>query len=175
VNTDDSDFAPTAEEAAVIEEGILTLRTAEKVLGKGKVDEMTSAAVMRGELPKDVPAAMQGEVQSVIAGYVAEANAVLRKTGANVALLDEMLDDNELRLARQATFTGDDKALREIGAQAIRKLQHLPYDDPKAFKEYAATLPAGVKIIDRNGRPYVVTPNWQMPWAQAVAEGRIGF
>lgn len=175
VDDADNDFAPTPSEEAAIRESMLTLETAEQVLGREAVDAMTTDAVAHGELPKDLPAEMQAEVQKVVDGYVTEANVVLRSTGANVALLDEVLTDDELRSAREAAFSGDDKTLKKLGALAIRRLQHLPDDNPRMFKQLIAELPAQAKVVQRNGRPWVITPGWSMPWAQAVAESRIGF
>lgn len=170
----DLDF--TAEETEAIKKAGGILNQAREAHGNHAVEAMQGAVVSGGELPSEaeLPEGVTTEqVQDVVAAYTAQADAVLRTAGANVALLEETLTDNELKQARVAVFKNDDAALQSLGHKAVARLQQMPEQDPGTFKRLTANWPGSIKVSKREGRHWVDTPEWSMPWSDVVASGRV--
>jgi hypothetical protein len=124
------------------------------------------------ELPEGVTTDM---VDAVVEGYEAQANVVLGDTGASVNALRAMLNENELREARRATFQGDDATLKRLGREAMRRLERLP-NDPAMMQAIEETWPADHKVVHRDdGTAWLETPHYKMPWAKAVKQGLIRY
>ncbi len=128
----------SAEQASAINAATEALNAANGTAGQIVVNAMTEDAIVSGELPTNLPAGLSSEqVSAVVAGYTAQANAVLHDTGATVDLLTDMLTESELRTARLAVYRGNDAELKELGGRAMARLAKLP-NDPAMFKAMTA-------------------------------------
>lgn len=165
----------TAEDKATIEAGASALKSVNTALGSETVSAAIDDVVVSGELPTELPSGASTEqVNAIVAGLTAQANAVLSDTGVTINLLNEMLDGNDLREARRAVYLNDDQTLRELGAKAMRRLERLP-ENPADFKALTADFGPKVEVHRTNGETWVTTPNWNMSWFEAVRTGRIKF
>jgi hypothetical protein len=110
-------------------------------------------------------------VSAVVAGFEAQADAVLSETGASVSLLNSMLTDSELRAARLATYRGNDRELRDIGNKAMDRLTRLP-NDPATFKAITADWHDIQITRGKDGDTYVKAPEWPkaVSWSTAVKQ-----
>lgn len=148
--------------------------------GAAVTDRYINAAVDTGEIPVDgLPQGVTPTmVQQVVAGYIAQADSVLAPVGASVALLQELLDDNELRRARQSTLAGMKSDLAQLGQIAVERLARLPETDPEGFQEMVDGMTAkdramlrrdkssGVWMVRAPGHP-------EMSFAAAVSVGLV--
>jgi hypothetical protein len=165
----------TAGEAAQINGAAELISQANDAIGATAVNAIQADVVSTGELPRELPSGITPEmVDSISKGYVAQANAILRSTGANVDTLMEFLSDDELKAARVAAFKGDDARLKDLGSVAVERLRKLP-DDPGEFEKLVSILPPEVKLSQRNGHAWVDTPDFNMSWRDAVDAGYIRF
>lgn len=147
----------------------------ERTIGAFAVQSMQEDVVASGELPRHLPEGVTTSQVNVIAdGFVAQANAVLRPTGASVETLRTFLEDNELREARLATFRGDDTKLQELGGRAMERLLRLP-NDPARFNELTSEWGPDVKITRRGNAVFVKAPAWsrEMSWEDCVKSGKV--
>lgn len=153
---DDTEKAPDAPKELTVAEhrakvaGEL-LDRADKALGAEVTDSFLNAAVESGELPEEgLPAGFTPTmVKQVYQGFVAQADAVLAPVGASVALLQDMLSDDELRQARQHTLAKNSDDLAELGRAAVNRLAQLPQTDPEGFMQMVADMsPAERKCIN---------------------------
>lgn len=127
------------------------LDRADTALGAEVTDSFINAAVESGELPEEgLPEGFTPVmVKQVYQGFVAQADAVLAPVGASVALLQDMLTDDELRQARQHTMTKANDDLADLGRVAVDRLAMLPKTDPEGFMQMVADMPAAErKCID---------------------------
>lgn len=144
-------------------------------IGATAVNSLQQDVVASGVLPSDLPQGVTQEmVDTLVGGYVTQANSVLRETGATVDALTDFLTENELRDARIAVFTSDDATLQQLGKKAVARLEKLPAD-PVLFKEMTAAWPKEVQVTQRDGVTWIKTPAWEMPWGQAVKARKISF
>lgn len=147
-----------------------------EALGTETVQSLQQDVVASGEMPSELPHGVtQDMADAVVAGYTAQADAVLKDTGANVETMLAMLSDNELADARVSVFTNNDVGLQALGREAAGRLQTLPEHNPALLKELTANWPAEAKIVQRGRDTWVETPGWKMPWAAAVRAGKIKF
>ena len=162
-------------EKATMEAATAALETINGVVGAEATNAAIDDTIVSGEVPTELPPGVSHtEVNAVIAGFEAQANAVLKETGASVDLLNEMLSDGELREARRAVFMNDDSALRNLGAQAVRRLERLP-EKPDKLRALTAGFGPKVRVHQKNGETWVTTPNWDMSWSRAVRTGKVSF
>jgi hypothetical protein len=174
----DTDSAPALEGVTEAERDQITkaddaMKQGREAIGTSAVEALQHDAIASGMVPSELPDGVTAEmVNAVVDGYTTQANVVLRETGANVEAMTAMLTENELKDARVAVFKSDDAKLKSLGRRAAQRLQSLP-NDPVLFAEMTASWPAEVKMTKRNGTIHVSTPNWQMPWAEAVRAGKI--
>jgi hypothetical protein len=163
----------SAEQAEAIKAATDAISHANSAIGQTAVNAMTEETVVSGELPQHLPAGIGNEqVSAVVAGYTAQANAVLADTGATVDLLTDMLSDNELRAARLAVYRGNDAELRDLGNRAMDRLVKLP-NDPATFKALTAGWGNDVQITrSKGGDTLVCAPGWPkaLPWSVAVKQ-----
>lgn len=127
------------------------LDRADKALGAEVTDKYLSDAVETGVIPEEgLPEGFTPVmVKQVYQGYVAQADAVLAPVGASVALLQDMLTDDELRQARHHTLSKDSDSLADLGRAAVNRLAMLPKTDPEGFMQMVADMsPAERKCID---------------------------
>jgi hypothetical protein len=165
----------SAESKASIEGASKALSAAQESIGSVAVDALQQQAAISGELPTHLPEGIsQAQVSAVVAGYTAQANEVLKGTGANVDAVTAMLNPSELKEARIAAYTGDDARLRDLGAKAMSRLYTVP-NDPALLSQLTKGWPEEVKVVRVNNIPTVKTPGWTLTWEEAVKQGRIGF
>ena len=127
------------------------LDRADKALGAEVTDKYLSDAVETGVIPEEgLPEGFTPVmVKQVYQGYVAQADAVLAPVGASVALLQDMLTDDELPQARHHTLSKDSDSLADLGRAAVNRLAMLPKTDPEGFMQMVADMPAAErKCID---------------------------
>ncbi|KQB13208.1 hypothetical protein H9N28_08110 [Rhodobacter capsulatus] len=127
------------------------LDRADTALGAEVTDSLINAAVESGELPEEgLPEGFTPVmVKQVYQGYVAQADAVLAPVGASVALLQDMLTDDELRQARHHTLSKNSESLADLGRSAVNRLAMPPKTDPEGFMQMVADMsPAERKCID---------------------------
>jgi hypothetical protein len=157
-------------ETAKVELSQAVLAVGNETAGPIVVQALQEDTMVTGELPSELPEGVTREqVNTVVAGYVAQANAVLRPTGASVDLLTEFLNEGELREARIAAYRNDDEKLRTLGGSAMERLAQLPRD-PAHLAALTADWPKDVQIIRRDNTVWVKTPDWpqEMKWGDAV-------
>ncbi|NGN40267.1 hypothetical protein G6N74_04260 [Mesorhizobium sp. CGMCC 1.15528] len=147
-----------------------------EIIGQDAVNNAVWLAAETGEAPTELPSDIPLEVvDHIVAGAVAQADAVLKATGANVALLDEMLSASEARQARTATVTRDDQALQKLGREALGRLEVMPSRSPAEFAEWISTLPKDERKAlsqDQNGNWAITVPGRPtMSWGAAVRAG----
>lgn len=174
-NVDASLEEATPEEISKIKIAHAVLDQGNKTVGAIAVQSLQENTVVSGELPRHLPEGVTTEqVNSLVDGYTAQANAALRPTGASVHGLIALLTENELREARLATYRGDDGKLRELGGKAQDRLARLP-NDPVHFTELTADLPKDVQLSRRGETVWVKAPEWprEMQWGAAVRAGKI--
>jgi len=100
------------------------------------------------------------QVNQVMAGYIAQANDMLSTVGASVPLLQQMLNDDELRQARRATLSNSPEEMVRLGQAAVDRLAQMPTSDPDTFREMVEGMdPKARQMIrhDRNSGHWVVT------------------
>lgn len=142
------------------------------------LNEVAQTGVLPTEgLPEGVT---PSTLEAVHAGFVAQCNAALADVGASVPMLSEMLDDDQLRAARQATLRQDGMILKELGKIAQTRLALLPEKNPEAFAELVASMdPKERAVLHRNndnGRWSVRIPGKpEMSFAQAVRQRFVRF
>lgn len=168
----------TEEQKTQITKAAEALDAGRQAIGSYAVDSIQQDVVASGvvpgadELPNGVTSDMVG---AVVAGYEAQANAVLGETGATVDALRAMLNENELREARLAAFRGDDVKLKGLGREAMARLEKLP-DDPAMMQAIKDAWPSDHKVVRRkDGNAWLETPHHKLPWAQAVRQGLIRY
>lgn len=100
------------------------------------------AVAESGEMPETgLPAGVtETMAQQVLAGYVAQANGALAASGASVALLQNVLTDDELRTARRVTIAGMNGDLEHLGRVAVERLAKVPEEDPEGFADMIAGM-----------------------------------
>lgn len=118
------------------------------------------------------------QAKQVMAGYVAQANHTLSAVGSTVPMLEEFLDDDELRNARRATLSNSPDMLHELGRAAVDRLAALPQKDPKAFQEMVDGMDAKSKEMlryDRQRGAWIMTmpDGSKMSYGAAVRMGII--
>lgn len=147
-----------------------------EIIGRDAVNDALWLAAETGEAPTELPSNIPTEVvDHIVTGAVAQADAVLKTTGANVALLDEMLTPAEARQARTATITRGDQALQKLGREALSRLEVMPSRSPAEFAEWISTLPTDERKAlsqDQNGSWSITVPGRPtMSWGAAVRAG----
>lgn len=131
-----------AMQAAVTEAGRI-LDQVDQTHGAGVTDRYLSEIAETGEIPTEAlpDGITEATIQTVYDGYVAQCNASLAEVGASVTMLENMLDADHLRVARQATLRQDKEVLKELGRLAQGRLATLPEKDPEAFAAMLEGMP----------------------------------
>ncbi|CDX34238.1 conserved hypothetical protein [Mesorhizobium sp. SOD10] len=91
------------------------------------------------------PGVTEDAVSAIVEGFTAQANAVLRSLPAGVAsvgMLEETMNDAELREARMATIHNDREKLAHLGRTALLRMETMPYQNPQGFEALIADMPA---------------------------------
>lgn len=148
--------------------------------GTGFTDSLLEEAAKSGEVPTaGLPEGVSEEAaQQVYEGFVAQCNATLSEVGASVTLLTEMLDDDQLRAARQATVRHDADTLREIGRVASQRLAQLPQKNPEAFAALIADMAPEERAClhkGNNGWTVRIPGKPEMSFALAVKQRLVRF
>jgi hypothetical protein len=164
-------------QSAAVGEAHKALSKAIEAHGSKLVESLQQDVAVSGEVPEVLPEGVTAaHVQAVVDGYTAQANSILRETGASVETLQGMLSDQELGAARVATFRGDDAQLQELGREATARLARLPSRDPALFAELTAELPEGVSVSQDGHVWWLNLPDdRRMPWSEAVKAGVVKF
>ncbi|WP_017998188.1 hypothetical protein [Paracoccus sp. N5] len=175
---EDPDVTP-AMKAAVDAAGKILVQV-DQIHGADVTDRYLSEAATTGEIPTEgLPEGVSADAaQQIYAGFVAQCEATLSEVGASVALLEEMLDDDHLRAARQATIRHDAGTLREIGQLASQRLARLPEKNPEAFAALVADMAPAERdcLHHENGRWTVRIPGKpEMSFAAAVKQRLVRF
>ncbi|MGE3367009.1 MAG: hypothetical protein AB7I34_26615, partial [Rhizobiaceae bacterium] len=130
-----------------------------------------------GPLPHGVSAQQVTQLED---GFTLQADRVLSGVRASVALVEEVLTNEEIRQVRTATISGDKGKLEHFGRIAATRFEDMPNKDPKAFAELVELMSATErKALTQNatGEWIVTVPGRDpMPYWQAVRAGlvRIG-
>jgi hypothetical protein len=169
-SNDENTIKATAEQAKSINASTAAIEQANEAIGNFAVSSLLEDAVVSGDIPATPPKGISAEqVSAVIVGFEAQANAVLSETGASVSLLNDMLNESELRAARLATYRGNDRELRDLGNKAMDRLAKLP-NDPATFKALTADWGNDVQITrGKDGDTLVKAPGWPKALAWSVA------
>lgn len=171
-SSDDNTIKATAEQAKAINASTAAIDQANEAIGNFAVSSLLEDAVVSGDIPTTPPWGVSAEqVSAVVAGFEAQANAVLSETGASVSLLNDMLNESELRAARLATYRGNDRELRDLGNKAMDRLTKLP-NDPALFKAMTADWHDIQITRGKDGDTLVRAPGWPkaMSWSAAVKQ-----
>lgn len=171
-SNDDNTIKATAEQAKAINASTAAIEQANEAIGNFAVSSLLEDAVVSGDIPTTPPRGVSaGQVSAVVAGFEAQANAVLSETGASVSLLNDMLNESELRAARLATYRGNDRELRDLGNKAMDRLAKLP-NDPALFKAMTADWHDVQITRGKDGDTLVRAPGWPsaMSWSAAVKQ-----
>lgn len=164
-------------DAAEIDLANATVALGNTKIGAVAIQALHEDAIASGELPRDLPNGVTHEhVQRVLNGAVTQANFILKDTGASVPTLVAMLNENELREARLASWRNDDAKLRSLGAVAVNRLARVS-NDPVHFAELTRDLPKDVKLERKGDDVWIKVPEWTAPmrWDVAVRRGIIKF
>ncbi len=174
---DEREAAPDAV-AAVAAAGA-TMNDIIASVGPTAANAYLMAGAGEGTIPENLPEGVsQAQAETVIDGYIASANHTLAGAGASVPMLNELLTDNELAVARRATVSGDKGLLRNLGQQARSRLELMPTQAPERMAELLQTMtPEDRKMItERNGSWVLTMPDGQSTsWGNAVRSGIIKF
>lgn len=171
-SNDENTIKATAEQAKAITASTAAIEQANEAIGNFAVSSLLEDAVVSGDIPSAPPKGISAEQMSaVIVGFEAQANAVLSESGATVSLLNDMLNENELRAARLATYRGNDRELRDLGNKAMDRLAKLP-NDPALFKAMTADWHDVQVTRGKDGDTLVRAPGWPkaMSWSAAVKQ-----
>ncbi|MEZ0058942.1 hypothetical protein ABIF26_004450 [Bradyrhizobium elkanii] len=171
-SSDDNTIKATVEQAKAINASTAAIDQANEAIGNFAVSSLLEDAVVSGDIPTTPPRGVSAEqVSAVVAGFEAQANAVLSETGASVSLLNDMLNKSELRAARLATYRGNDRELRDLGNKAMDRLTKLP-NDPALFKAMTADWHDIQITRGKDGDTLVRAPGWPkaMSWSAAVKQ-----
>lgn len=163
--TDTPDKAPEATHAEhLVKLAGDVLRGVDQVHGPQVTDAFVEQVAENGDpdsildqLPSGVSPT---HVKQVMAGYIAQANDMLSTVGASVPLLEQMLDADELRIARRATLSNAREEMTRLGQVAVDRLAQMPTTDPETFREMVEGMdPKARKMIrhDRNSGQWIVS------------------
>lgn len=150
--------------------------------GTATTDGLLEAVAESGDIESIMDRLPEGfqavQAKQVMAGYVAQANHTLSAVGSTVPMLEEFLDDDELRNARRATLSNSPDMLHELGRAAVDRLAALPQKDPKAFQEMVDGMDAKSKEMlryDRQRGAWIMTmpDGSKMSYGAAVRMGII--
>ena len=174
---DENTIKATTEQAKAINASTAAIEQANEAIGNFAVSSLLEDAVVSGDIPTTPPKGISAEqVSAIVAGYTAQANAVLADTGATAELLSDMLNANELRAARLAVHRGNDGELKELGRRAFSRLLSLP-NDPANLKAMTSGADwADVEITrSKAGDTMVKAPGWPKAvlWSDAIRRGLI--
>src|SRR5262249_48944054 len=160
-------------DAAIMAAGQAAEAAVVQAIGEVPAGAMRREAIASGKLPTHLPNGVTPDMMNAaVAAYTTQANAILAETEMSVEFMTALLNERELHDARQAAFNNDDARLKDLGRRAMQRLITLP-DDPALLKDLTAGWSPDIKIVRRNVTTWVVTPEWQMPWAEAVRTGKI--
>lgn len=158
------------------------LRGVDEAHGSDVSDGLLREVAENGE-PESIltslpPGVTETHVKQVMAGFISQANNCLASVGSSVTMLQEVMDDHDLRRARLATLQGDDAALHQIGEKAVNTLAQLPERDPVGFMEMVSGMNKAERDcirFDKNSRQWRVTVPGQpeMSYGAAVRLGLV--
>lgn len=167
---------------ASVEEASRVLDRADQTIGADltthHLSAMADSGIISAEgLPEGIS---EADVQRVYAGFVAQSNAALAEVGASVPMLQEMLDNDQLRVARQAAVGQNGDVLKQLGEIAHGRLAKLPETNPEAFAEMVAGMSEQERAVlhrnKDNGHWTVRIPGKpEMSFALAVRRGIVRF
>lgn len=167
---------------ASVEEAGRILDRADQTIGADLTTHHLAAMAESGIISADgLPEGIsEADVQKVYAGFVAQSNAALSEVGASVPMLQEMLDDDQLRVARQAAVGQNGDALKQFGQIAQGRLAKLPETNPQRFAEMVAGMTEQERAVlhrnKDNGQWTVRIPGKpEMSFALAVRRGIVTF
>ncbi|PBB88015.1 hypothetical protein [Mesorhizobium sp. WSM3876] len=154
-------------------------------LGADAVETGIWQAAETGDYEGSVPQGVtEDAVSAIVEGFTAQANAVLRSLpagSASVGMLEETLNDAELREARMATIHNDREKLAHLGRTALGRMETMPYQNPQGFEALLADMPAAerkaLSFNEQRGQWMVKLPGKQaMSFGSAVRAGivRVG-
>ena len=147
-------------------------------VGPTAANAYLQAGASEGAIPENLPEGVtQAQAEAVIDGYIASAGHTLAGAGSSVPMVQEMLTENELAIARRATVSGDKGLLRNLGQQARSRLEMLPTEAPERMAELLETMSESDRkmLSQRDGKWVLTTPSGQMSWGTAVRQGLIKF
>lgn len=142
----DADDSPAAHRAKVASD---ILQGVDQVHGAHVTDGLISHAVENGGDPETVldmlpEGVSEVQAKQVYAGYMAQAENTLaeRAPSASIAMMSEVLTEDQLRAARMAVVNGDTDGFVNIANAAVDHLANMPKLDPEGFKEMLEDMPA---------------------------------
>ncbi len=147
-------------------------------VGPTAANAYLQAGASEGAIPENLPEGVtQAQAEAVIDGYIASAGHTLAGAGSSVPMVQEMLTENELAIARRATVSGDKGLLRNLGQQARTRLEMLPTEAPDRMAQLLEGMSPGDRkmLSQRDGKWVLTTPSGQMSWGTAVRQGLIKF
>ncbi|WP_423212041.1 hypothetical protein [Paracoccus yeei] len=170
-----------AMKASVAEAGKI-LDQVDQTHGSGVTDRYLHEIADTGEIPQEgLPEGVTpAQIEAVYAGYTAQCNAALADVGASVPMLEEMLDPDHLRMARQATVGQDRDTLKELGRMAQDRLARLPEKNPEAFADMIADMDPKERAAlhqnpDNKAWTVRIPGHPEVSFAQAVKMGLVRF
>ncbi|MBY5973676.1 hypothetical protein KUV28_15060 [Ferrimonas balearica] len=142
----DVDDSPAAHRAKVASD-ILT--GVDQAHGQHVTDGLLNHAVENGGDPETVldmlpEGVSEVQAKQVYAGYMAQAENTLaeRAPSASIAMMSEVLSEDQLRAARMAVVNGDTDGFVSIANAAVDHLANMPKLDPEGFKAMLEDMPA---------------------------------
>jgi hypothetical protein len=151
------------------------LNAVARTIGNEKANALLDHVAETGELEVATQHGVSpAQVDAVVKGYVAQADAMLADVGVNGSILSEVLRSDELAAARASVINGDGVMLRSLGEKAVHTLTSLDRSNPQAFE---AMLDARDVMYERaeNGSYKVAVEGSDnmVPWAAAVRMGAL--
>jgi hypothetical protein len=159
--TDPSDTTH-AEHLVKLASGIL--QGVDQVHGPHIADALMDEVAHTGDLESIADRLPDGvsdtHVKQVMAGYTAQAEDMLSKAGASIAMLQEVLTDDELRQARRATLINAPEEMIRLGKLAVDRLAQMPTNDPETFLQMVTDMDPKTRDMirhDRSSGEWIVT------------------
>ncbi|MBZ9881733.1 hypothetical protein LB535_05150 [Mesorhizobium sp. CA10] len=163
-----------AEGDAATDLAAMVMDTLAGTLGADAVETGIWQAAETGDIEGSTPQGVTDDaVSAIVEGFTAQANAVLRSLPAgvaSVAMLEETMNEAELREARMATIHNDREKLAHLGKTALGRMETMPYQNAAAFEALIADMPAAERkalSFNEERREWMV----KVPGRQAMSFG----